>query len=584
MFDIGRTALLALTGTAIVRAQCKSSPGSDSWPAPEEWAAFNQSVNGRLIGSANYGPVVPLSASCHDNPTGLGQYDAAQCAAVRANWTLTPQHLNHPTDIMSPIFSNNTCHWATNISTPCLIGNYPYMAVNVSSAEEIATTVKFAAEKNVRLNIKNTGHDFLGRSTGAGALSVWTYHLKSVEVFDSYSGGTAYNGSALKVGSGISSGELYAAAHRIDKMVVAGEQATVGYGGGYLASGGHSPLSSLHGLAVDSVLGFTIVLANGTIVDVDAKSSPDLYWAVRGGGPSTFGIVTTWTIKTFDTIPTTTIRLTFASNDSVAYTQALSKWIEIGPSLTDAGIYSYYFPTVRTTPIAPIFAPGMTIEEVDKLLEPFYSTLNVSTITTIRNATYWPSFYEAWQGHIEDDVPSFNYEPVGGESILMSRLVPRSVIENNLGGLVAQYQKFTNLTEGTGVGHVVAFHQAPTRKAGGDLSDNAANPAWRDAGIHFIVSWSQNPANTSMETIEQRRNYYVNEVFQSMRDLTPGSGAYANEASSLEPNWQHAFWGSNYPRLYSIKKAVDPEGVFYATETPGSEDWIVESDGALCKA
>jgi FAD/FMN-containing dehydrogenase len=59
---------------------------------------------------------------------------------------------------------------------------------------------------------------------------------------------------------------------------------TVGVGGGYVLGGGHSPLGSVHGLAADQVLAMEVVLANGVFTTVTAKSNPDLFWALRGGG------------------------------------------------------------------------------------------------------------------------------------------------------------------------------------------------------------------------------------------------------------------------------------------------------------
>jgi hypothetical protein len=281
-------------GAGSVQAKCKVYPGEEGWPSVEEWDKFNETVNGRLLG-----PVVPLSAPCHHG--GLGTYNAAECNALTDEWYYTPVHLSRrslnahmlfappnqnidPSDIMWPLFTNNTCLYNTNQSTPCTIGYYPVYVVNVTSAEEISTTIKYAEKKNLPLNIKNTGHDFLGKSTKRGSLSIWTHYLKDLEYIEEYTGKTDYSGPAFKVGAGIQSSEIYDAATAQGKMIVAGEQPTVGYAGGYLSGGGHSPLSSLLGMAVDSVIEFTIVLANGSIVDVDQYSSPDLFWAVRGGG------------------------------------------------------------------------------------------------------------------------------------------------------------------------------------------------------------------------------------------------------------------------------------------------------------
>jgi FAD/FMN-containing dehydrogenase len=66
--------------------------------------------------------------------------------------------------------------------------------------------------------------------------------------------------------------------------------------GGYLLQGGISFLSAQEGLAADSIVGWETVMANGSIVNVDAASRPDLAQAMRGSG-SQFGIVTKYTIK-----------------------------------------------------------------------------------------------------------------------------------------------------------------------------------------------------------------------------------------------------------------------------------------------
>jgi hypothetical protein len=179
------------------------------------------------------------------------------------------------------------------------------------------------------------------------------------------------------------------------------------------------------------------------------------------------------------------MRISFTSADYNKYWEALSKFIELGPSLTDKGIYSYYFPQANTTLIAPVFAPTLTVDEVNSLLAPFFDILDKNAIEHVKNATHYDNFYDAWTG--TDTVSTFNPEPVGGQSILTSRLIPRSVVEGNLPAVIEQFQKFVKSTDEV-PGHVVVFNQAPTRAAGGDLSDNAVNPAWRKAAIHFITS------------------------------------------------------------------------------------------------
>jgi len=76
----------------------------------------------------------------------------------------------------------------------------------------------------------------------------------------------------------------------------------------------------------------------------------------------------------------------------------------------------------------------------------------------------------------------------------------------------------------------------------------------------------------------------TNVVDKALRDASPNGAAYVNEGDLEEPNWQEAYWGSNYPRLLELKKKWDPNGVLYARTTPGTEEWeSIEWGSKLCK-
>ncbi len=66
---------------------------------------------------------------------------------------------------------------------------------------------------------------------------------------------------------------------------------------GWAIGGGHGPLVPGFGLGVDNILEVDIVLANGSLETVNAKNMPDLFFAIRGGGGSTWGIITAITYK-----------------------------------------------------------------------------------------------------------------------------------------------------------------------------------------------------------------------------------------------------------------------------------------------
>jgi hypothetical protein len=85
-------------------------------------------------------------------------------------------------------------------------------------------------------------------------------------------------------------------------------------------------------------------------------------------------------------------------------------------------------------------------------------------------------------------------------------------------------------------------------------------------------------------------NFMTNTILGAWRETCPDSGAYMSESAILEPNFQQAFYGSNYDQLYSLKQKYDPFGVLYAPTAVGSEDWTVTSadglpdqNGRLCR-
>lgn len=113
---------------------------------------------------------------------------------------------------------------------------------------------QLCSKLNLRLVVKNTGHDLIGKASGKGALSIWTHWLKDKAYYPNFRAADGYRGPAIKFGAGIQVGEVYEYAKELGVTVVGGEDATVGFGLGYTAGGGHSPLSSLYGMAADQVL------------------------------------------------------------------------------------------------------------------------------------------------------------------------------------------------------------------------------------------------------------------------------------------------------------------------------------------
>ena len=97
--------------------------------------------------------------------------------------------------------------------------------------------------------------------------------------------------------------EVYAKMTEVGVVVVGGQAHTVGAAGGYTLGGGHSLNAIRHGLAVDNILEVDIVIADGTLVTANRCSNTDLFFACRGGGGGTFGVVTRIVYKAHDPAP-----------------------------------------------------------------------------------------------------------------------------------------------------------------------------------------------------------------------------------------------------------------------------------------
>lgn len=212
-------------------AQCRNIPGDASWPSQTNWRALNQSLDGRLIAT------IPIGAQCHNSFTDsttnitVSMYDQDRCNALRDVWFYPETHLESPSSPMAYPFSNYSCDPFLEPDSPCTIGYHATYSINVTGPRDIQEGIRFSREHNIRLVIRNTGHDYLGKSTGAHSLALWTNHLKSISLIEEYHGPN-YSGPAIKIGAGVEGLEAYEFANAHGLIVVGGNCPTVGIAGG----------------------------------------------------------------------------------------------------------------------------------------------------------------------------------------------------------------------------------------------------------------------------------------------------------------------------------------------------------------
>ena len=162
------------------------------------------------------------------------------------------------------MFGNETC-WIDG--SACHQGRIPHYSASVQYPEQVKKAVLFAKTHNLRLVIKNTGHDGSGRSSSPDSVQIHTHGLKGIHYHPNFSteddNGDVTLVPAVTIGAGVMQWELYQRGAQQGFIVVGGECPTVGAAGGFLQGGGVSSfLAPSKGLAVDNVVEFQIVLAN----------------------------------------------------------------------------------------------------------------------------------------------------------------------------------------------------------------------------------------------------------------------------------------------------------------------------------
>lgn len=167
------------------------------------------------------------------------------------------------------------------------IDRYPALVIRPANEIDVSYTVSLARETGLELAVRSGGHSAAGHSVTEGGILLDLRDMKALHI--DASSRTAW------AQTGLTAGEYTSAASAYDLATGFGDTGSVGIGGITLG-GGIGYLVRKHGLTIDSLLAAEIVTADGQILQVDAETHPDLFWAIRGGGGN-FGVATRFKFK-----------------------------------------------------------------------------------------------------------------------------------------------------------------------------------------------------------------------------------------------------------------------------------------------
>jgi len=542
-----------------------------AWPAEDRWRALAEQVGDRLITTAlPWVDAGPETFELLQNPFwNEEQPGALQSTGWYGAWTAAAS---------------------------------PY-AVRAQTTGDIVAAVNFARDNGVRLVVKGTGHDYLGRNCAPDSLLVWTHDMREVTVHDAFVPQGAPEGSApvpaMTVEAGTRWLEAYRAATLADRFVAGGGCTSVGACGGFTFGSGFGPFSKRYGTGSGGIVQAEIVTADGQVRVVNEFSEPDLFYAVRGGGGGTFGIVSRVTLLTHP-IPSTVGVVTGsikASSDEAYrtliqrfaefYPVELDNWhwgesVAFGPD-NEFGFRLTFLdmPESEGRAVVERFAGQFRDRPGDYTVDPKFQFLEFRNLW---NPDYWD---RADPGFItrdpRPDAPGYQFWWTGNQGELgafwggyQSRWIPTDLLRRDPGRIADAFFQASRLRSFIFQVNKGLSGEHPEARARDERT--ALHPGCFEAAALVIMASAQQykypgvPGREPDAAVARDSAEALNRAMGLITAATPGAGSYSTESDFFLQDWQQNQWGSNYPRLLEIKRTYDPDNLFRVHHGVGSEE------------
>jgi FAD/FMN-containing dehydrogenase len=555
-------------------------PGEPGWPGPAEWAKLRNSVGGRLV------RVDSPFAACTPDP------GSASCIDLF-------QNLRNPFYIGDSVALTQTLGW-----TDAWTSQPSAYAVLAQSSADVAVAVNFAREHRVRLVVKGGGHSYLGGSNAPDSLLIWTRpSMRAVQLHDRFvprgAAGLAGPEAAVSVGAGAIWMDVYdAVTTRAGRYVQGGGCTTVGVAG-LVQGGGFGPFSKGFGTAAANLLEAEVVTADGAVRTANAARNPDLFWALKGGGGGTFGVVT---------------RLTLRTHPLPAYFGAVRTMITAASDAAYAALTGQVLSFYHQSLLNPHwgeqirFGPGRQIS-VNMV---FQGLTQAQAERTWARLWDWVKARPADYTLAEPQVPALPARDFWNAAVL--RHIPGLIVPDDRPGAPQGY--FYYKANADEVGQVLHAYQStwlsqrlldPDRRpalvdaltwasqiwhvslhcnkglAGAPANvlhwakHTSMNPAVLDSFALAIAGANEPPAYPGIPGHEpdvakgRRDARAVTAAMASLKALAERPASYLSETDYFQTDWQASFWGHHYPRLTQVKDRYDPGGLFSVHHGVGTQ-------------
>jgi len=432
----------------------------------------------------------------------------------------------------------------------------PQVIVMAASASDVQTAVKCATASKVAVAPRSGGHSFEGYSIGGqdGSLVIDLTGLNRVSVSAS---------GVAKVGAGMRLGPLYLELFNQGGWTLnAGTCPSVGVGG-HTLGGGFGLLGRKHGLLIDSVLIMEVVNANGELLTVSATSNPDLFYALRGAGGGSYGVVTQFTYQAVK--PTSTVTSYTYDWDIKDYQGVLRSYVDFQVKASrDVGVEMNVGPDGLE--MYGLFE-GTKSQQAAALKE-FLDNAPKPKSSDIREGRHIDA--QLRFSYIAGDPKDINALALTGKNkpgdsryTKGKSLVYPEPLKDSTIALLGKWGSIT--PKGSTANYIIVDIW------GGAVSDVSADATafiHRDAHsvFEFVSEWNEDPnAKPGIKDCTACLKWMDDMYAEFLTDFTANYGpvrGYQNYIDMEIPNWQDAYYGQALSKLKQIKKATDPGNTF----------------------
>lgn len=579
----GLAVVAFVSGAPLAQARVtrRVRPGEAGWPSQAEWDSLRAQVGGNLVQPTS------LYGTCVNDVGG------AECRALLPN-------LRNPFYIGDQAGGTQVSGWL-DAWQPALSA----YAVAAHSTADVVAAVNFARRHNLRVAVKGGGHSYQGTSNAPDSLLIWLHPMRAITMHDAF---TPQGGGEAAPAVSVEAGALWMHAYDVvsvqnGRYVQGGGCTTVGVAG-HVSSGGYGSFSKGFGTAAGNLLEAEVVTADGRALVCNARRNSDLYWALKGGGGGSFGVITRVTLRTFD-LPE---KFGWASgkikaNSDDAYKRLIAQFMAFyAEHLFNPHWGEQIHLNPRNELELSLVSQGLSAADSQALFAPFlawvaaspddYAITDEISIGAADARRWWDADYHRTHGDSmrfdpRPDAPAHNAWWQGdGDQVSMflhaydSIWLPQSLLGADQQGKLVDalynasraYSLGLHFNKGMGGGEAGARARA---------ADTATNPGAVDAFALVIIATGGPPPYLHIPGFEadpakqQADKAAIARASAAIR-VAGDDGSYVSESDYFNAEWQTAFWGANYPRLRSIKRRYDPDGMFIVHHGVGSEDWSAD--------